>query len=99
MQGFHDTNSARRKITETYIVHCDEVFAIANIGRAASDAGVKAVIDLAHNTGRKHVGIVCTKSEVGSSFIDLIVVDTGRTLTLKKPNEVSLVQSLCAVKL
>ena len=99
MQGLHDTNSARRKITETYVVHCDEVFAITNIGRAASDAGVKAVIDLARETGRKHVGIVCTKSEVGSLFINLIVVDTGRTSTLKRPNEASLVQSLRTVKL
>ena len=63
-QGLRDTNSARKMITERYIVNCNEVFAIASIGRATTDAGVKAVIDLAKRTKREYVGIVCTKSDV-----------------------------------
>lgn len=56
-------------ITERYIVNCDEIFAIAHIGRAITDAGVKAVIDLAHKTKREHVGIVCTRSDVLPSLL------------------------------
>lgn len=52
------------KITERYVAECDGVFAIAPIGRAISDAGVKAAIDIARKTSRNNVGIVCTKSEV-----------------------------------
>ena len=62
--GLRDTNSARKMITERYIVHCNEIFAIANIGRATTDEGVQAVVDLAQRTRREHVGIVCTKSDV-----------------------------------
>jgi hypothetical protein len=58
-------------ITERYIVKCNEVFAIASIGRATTDSGVKAVIDLAKRTARKHVGIVCTRSDVGTPIVTM----------------------------
>lgn len=51
-------------ITERYIVNCDEVFAVSQIGRAITDAAMPAVIDLAKKTKRKSVGIVCTRSDV-----------------------------------
>ncbi|KAH8198037.1 hypothetical protein TruAng_007812 [Truncatella angustata] len=63
LPGLRDLNTARRNITERYILGCDEVFAIAAIGRAASDEGVKCVIDLAKRASLSNVGIVCTKSD------------------------------------
>lgn len=57
-------NSARRNITERYILKCDEVFAITAIGRAATDAGVKSVVTLARRAGLSNIGIICTKSDV-----------------------------------
>lgn len=63
LPGLHDTNMARRMITERYIVNCDEVFAVSQIGRAITDAAMPAVIDLAKKTKRKSVGIVCTRSD------------------------------------
>ena len=62
--GLRDSNIARRNITERYLLHCNEIFAICNIGRATTDVGVKAVIRLARQARLSNVGIVCTKSDV-----------------------------------
>jgi hypothetical protein len=70
--GLHDTNAARKLVTERYIVNCDEVFAVANIDRATTNEGVKAVVDLARRTNRKHVGIVCTHSDVSSPHLSAL---------------------------
>jgi hypothetical protein len=51
-------------ITERYLRSCDEIFAVCNIGRAATDAGVIGVFDLARQAKLSNVGIVCTKSDV-----------------------------------
>lgn len=63
--GLHDTNSARRNITELYIRHCDEIFAVCNIKRAESNPGVMAVINLAKKAELSNVGvgIICTGSD------------------------------------
>ena len=52
------------RITERYVLCCDEVFAICNIGRATTDAGVLEVVRLAQRAGLTNVGILCTKSDV-----------------------------------
>lgn len=62
--GLHDLNSARRNITERYLLHCDEIFAVCNIGRAVTDAGVASVFELAKKAKLSNVGIICTKSDV-----------------------------------
>ncbi|KAL0931975.1 Nuclear GTPase SLIP-GC 3 [Colletotrichum truncatum] len=63
LPGLRDLNSARRAITERYLIECDEIFAICNIGRATTDVGVASVFDLAKEAGLENVGIVCTKSD------------------------------------
>ncbi|KAK3322792.1 hypothetical protein B0H66DRAFT_475296 [Apodospora peruviana] len=63
LPGLRDLNSARQNITERYILECDEIFAVSNIGRAVTDVGVTAVFDLARQVRLSNVGIVCTRSE------------------------------------
>ncbi|OCT52141.1 hypothetical protein CLCR_07998 [Cladophialophora carrionii] len=63
LPGLRDLNSARLKITERYLLHCDEVFAVCNIGRAATDPGIKEVFELARKASLSKIGIVCTKSD------------------------------------
>ncbi|KAB5551088.1 hypothetical protein GE09DRAFT_1174162 [Coniochaeta sp. 2T2.1] len=63
LPGLRDTNAARRNITERYILNCDEIFAVCNIIRAITDAGVQAVIDLADRASLSNVGIICTRSD------------------------------------
>jgi hypothetical protein len=64
LPGLRDHNSARRNITERYIINCDEVFVVCNIGRALTDKGVEHVIKLARQARLSNVGIVCTRSDV-----------------------------------
>ncbi|KAK1989740.1 hypothetical protein LX36DRAFT_594126 [Colletotrichum falcatum] len=63
LPGLRDVNSARRKVTERYLLHCHEILAICNIGRATTDVGVASVFDLAKKAELSNVGIVCTKSD------------------------------------
>jgi len=63
-KGLRDLNSARLKITERYLLHCDEIFAVCNIGRATTDPSVKEVFELARRVSLSKIGIVCTKSDV-----------------------------------
>lgn len=63
LPGLADLNLARRNITEQYIRNCDEIFAVCNIGRATTDAGVMSVFDLAREARLTHIGIVCTRSD------------------------------------
>ncbi|KAL3290649.1 tat pathway signal sequence [Colletotrichum asianum] len=63
LPGLRDLNSARRSITERYLLECDEVFAVCNIGRATTDVGVASVFELARRAGLSKVGIVCTRSD------------------------------------
>ncbi|KAG9498470.1 hypothetical protein J7337_009275 [Fusarium musae] len=57
LPGLRDLNSARRIITERYLLECNEIFAICNIGRAATDEGVHQVFDLADRARLSNVGI------------------------------------------
>ncbi|KAK1850355.1 Nuclear GTPase SLIP-GC 3 [Colletotrichum chrysophilum] len=63
LPGLRDLNSARRSITERYLLECDEVFALCNIGRATTDVGVASVFELVRRAGLSKVGIVCTRSD------------------------------------
>ncbi|KZL72727.1 tat pathway signal sequence [Colletotrichum tofieldiae] len=63
LPGLRDLNSARRLITERYLLDCDEILSICNIGRATTDVGVESVFELARKAGLSNVGIVCTKSD------------------------------------
>ncbi|EXJ72753.1 uncharacterized protein A1O5_03900 [Cladophialophora psammophila CBS 110553] len=63
LPGLRDLNSARLKITERYLLHCDEIFAVCNIGRATTDPGVKEVFELAKRASLSKIGIVCTRSD------------------------------------
>ncbi|KAK5988118.1 hypothetical protein PT974_12258 [Cladobotryum mycophilum] len=61
--NLRDLNSARQNITERYLLECDQVFAICNIGRATTDVGVSSVFDLANRARLSQVGIICTKAD------------------------------------
>ena len=74
LRGLHDLNSARREITERYLLHCHEIFAICNISRAITDAGVQTVINLAKRA-QLSVGIICTKSDVRDFPVFLFIRD------------------------
>ncbi|KAL2127275.1 hypothetical protein VTI74DRAFT_10996 [Chaetomium olivicolor] len=63
LPGLRDLNSARRNITERYLVKCNEIFAVCNIIRATTDQGVMGVFELARRARLSNVGIVCTRSE------------------------------------
>ncbi|RSM00468.1 hypothetical protein CDV31_011793 [Fusarium ambrosium] len=63
LPGLRDLNSARRMITERYLLGCNEIFAICNIGRAVTDEGVHQVFELARRARLSNVGIVCTRSD------------------------------------
>ncbi|KAH7243016.1 hypothetical protein B0J15DRAFT_92977 [Fusarium solani] len=63
LPGLRDLNSARRMITERYLLTCSEIFAICNIGRAVTDEGVHQVFELARRASLSNVGIVCTRSD------------------------------------
>ena len=64
--GLRDLNSARRNITERYLVQCDEIFAVCRIDRATTDEGVNAVFERAKQARLSNVGIICTRSDVSS---------------------------------
>ncbi|EEU37779.1 uncharacterized protein NECHADRAFT_102212 [Fusarium vanettenii 77-13-4] len=63
LPGLRDLNSARKMITERYLLTCNEIFAICNIGRAVTDEGVHQVFELARRARLSNVGIVCTRSD------------------------------------
>lgn len=63
--GLGDRNAAREAVTESYLVRCNEIFAVNHIGRVVSSAGVRRVIHLAQQVKLNKVGIICTHAEVG----------------------------------
>ncbi|KAF5668081.1 hypothetical protein FHETE_5347 [Fusarium heterosporum] len=63
LPGLRDLNTARRNITERYLIECNEILAICNIGRAATDEGIQEVFELASRARLSNVGIVCTRSD------------------------------------
>ncbi|KAK4460492.1 hypothetical protein QBC42DRAFT_298555 [Cladorrhinum samala] len=75
LPGLRDLNSARQKITERYLVKCDEIFVLCDSGRATTDAGVMAVFKLAKRAGLSNVGIICTKSDAIVGRVDEALMD------------------------
>jgi hypothetical protein len=71
LPGLRDLNSARQNITERYARQCDGIFVVCAIIRAASDASVPIVFDLARKARLTNVGIICTRSEVSASKFPL----------------------------
>ncbi|KAI1815628.1 hypothetical protein GGS20DRAFT_322793 [Poronia punctata] len=63
LPGLRDLNAARRSVTERYLLQCDEIFVVANIGRAITDVSVSDVIERAKKARLANVGIICTKSD------------------------------------
>ncbi|KAL6408246.1 hypothetical protein AUP68_08100 [Ilyonectria robusta] len=63
LPGLHDMNLARRTITERFLLECDEIFVVCNIGRAVTDAGVESVFELARQANLSNVGVICTRSD------------------------------------
>jgi hypothetical protein len=63
LPGLQDLNSARRNITQQYVVNCHEIIAICEIKRAISDVGVKTVFELARQARLERVGIICTYAD------------------------------------
>ncbi|KIW96149.1 uncharacterized protein Z519_03216 [Cladophialophora bantiana CBS 173.52] len=63
LPGLRDLNSARLNITERYLLECDEIFAVCNIGRATTNPSVKEVFELAKRASLSNIGIVCTYSD------------------------------------
>lgn len=64
LPGLRDLNSARQKVTQDYLWHCDEIFAVCETKRAVTDEGVKTVFSLAKQAWRERVGIIATHSDV-----------------------------------
>ncbi|KAF2740486.1 hypothetical protein EJ04DRAFT_559010 [Polyplosphaeria fusca] len=63
LPGLRDLNTARQNVTERYVRQCHQVYAVARIGRATTDAGVKEVFDLARRASLSNVGVICTQSD------------------------------------
>lgn len=73
--GLHDTNLARVKATQDYLLRCDHIFIVAKISRAITDQSLKsslysilsrhAELEWEESAGKSmKVAVVCTKSEV-----------------------------------
>lgn len=63
LPGLRDLNSARRNITQRYVVNCHEIIAVCNIKRAITDVGVQTVFELAQQARLERVGIICTNAD------------------------------------
>ncbi|KAH8760482.1 hypothetical protein F5883DRAFT_563809 [Diaporthe sp. PMI_573] len=63
LPGLRDLNSARRNITQQYVVKCHEIIAICGIKRAITDVGVRTVFELARQARLERVGIICTYAD------------------------------------
>lgn len=63
LPGLRDLNSARRNITQQYVINCHEIIAICSIKRAITDVGVRTVFELAQQARLERVGIICTSAD------------------------------------
>lgn len=63
LPGLRDLNSARRNITQEYVVNCHEILAICEIKRAVTDEGVRTVFEIAQQAWLERVGIICTYAD------------------------------------
>ncbi|TVY75935.1 hypothetical protein LSUE1_G004583, partial [Lachnellula suecica] len=74
LPGLQDTNLARVRATQTYLMKCDKIFIIAKIARAITDQSLKsslysiltrhAPVEWEESGGKSlNIAVVCTKSE------------------------------------
>jgi hypothetical protein len=63
LPGLRDLNSTRKAITERHIRQCHQIFVVARIDRAVTDASIKEVFELAGRANLSKVDVICTRSE------------------------------------
>ena len=74
--GLQDTNLARVRATQEYLLGCDHIFIVAKISRAITDQSLKSSLyqvltkhvpmEWEASAGRYlNVAVICTRSEVG----------------------------------
>jgi hypothetical protein len=63
LPGLRDLNSARKAITERYVLQCHQIFIVADIARAITDESIKDVFELARGYELNKVDIVCTMAD------------------------------------
>lgn len=63
LPGLRDVNSARRNITQQYVVNCHEIFAVCNIKRASTDEAVKTIFEIARQAWIERMGVICTYAD------------------------------------
>lgn len=79
--GLQDTNLARVRATQTYLMRCDHVFIVANISRAITNQPLQSSlfdvlnrhvpVEWENFAGKRlKVSVVCTRSEVLRSTLD-----------------------------
>ncbi|ERS98116.1 hypothetical protein HMPREF1624_04896 [Sporothrix schenckii ATCC 58251] len=76
LPGLGDRNAAREAATESYLVRCNEIFAVSHIHRVVSSASVQRVVDLARQGQVENVGIICTHAEDFGKGVDEIASRT-----------------------
>ncbi|CAG8958124.1 hypothetical protein HYFRA_00000470 [Hymenoscyphus fraxineus] len=70
LPGFRDVNTARMRIAEMRLKHCDEIFLVTELDRAITNQGVQNILlrqlgrDFNSLQRRQGVAIICTKAEV-----------------------------------
>ena len=78
--GLQDTNLARVRATQDYLMQCDQIFIVAKIARAITNKSVKssmywalsrhAPMEWEESAGKNlNVSLVCTRSEVCSLWL------------------------------
>lgn len=70
--GLHDTNLARVKATQTYLLGCDKILIVSRIARAITDQSVRSAI---YTALARHVPMEWEQS--GGKGLKLAVVCTG----------------------
>lgn len=83
--GLEDTNLARIRITQDYLMKCDNIFLVAKISRAITDQSLKSSLysvlsrhmhsESNDTEGQRRkdfsISVICTKTEVRTSFFVL----------------------------
>ena len=91
MSGLQDTNLARVRATQNYLLTCDHIFVVANISRAITDQSLKSSLyhvlakhvpnEWETSAGRYlNVAVVCTRIDVsilGLYLIMLVLISEG----------------------
>jgi hypothetical protein len=85
MPGLQDTNLARVRATQNYLLKCDHIFVVANISRAITDQSLKSSLyhvlakhvptEWETSAGRYlNVAVICTRIDVSILGLYLILL-------------------------